>query len=256
MVVRPPEFMTRFVRLAGFLGAKAGTPEEQARNFKWVLNDIARDKLVNMEFSDVAEAANAARNIKILQKEMNRAKDCKSKDRKRSGGDDKDDTPKNTRGMAFAITANQFENTRGFDTDEIVKQYGEDSNRLWSVLEASEFANLSRTGTQDAIDAAIADRLADPKEVNSISENHVGVLLFVLSLGIKYDNEVNKVGKISKIYIVASRIMNDDEVNRRLAGNVMMTENVLLNEKKKRLHYGAVGQRVNVSCQGIGSRYG
>ncbi|GJW16883.1 hypothetical protein Tco_0024319 [Tanacetum coccineum] len=51
-------------------GAKAVTPEEQARNFKWVLNDIARDKLVNMEFSDMAEVANAARNIEILQKEM------------------------------------------------------------------------------------------------------------------------------------------------------------------------------------------
>ncbi|GJW94814.1 hypothetical protein Tco_0174486 [Tanacetum coccineum] len=63
------EFMTRFVRLAGFLGAKAGTPEEQARNFKWALND-ARDKLVNMEFSNVAEVANAARNIEILQKEI------------------------------------------------------------------------------------------------------------------------------------------------------------------------------------------
>ncbi|GJZ83612.1 hypothetical protein Tco_0648785 [Tanacetum coccineum] len=77
-------------------------------------------------------------------------------------------------------------------------------------------AQEERTGTQDAIDAAIADRLADLKEVNAISENHVGVLLFVLSLGIKYDNEVNKVGKISKIYIVASRIMNDDEVFEQL----------------------------------------
>ncbi|GJY11805.1 hypothetical protein Tco_0381114 [Tanacetum coccineum] len=64
------EFMTRFVRLAGFLGAKTGTPHEQAKNFKWALNDITRDKLVNMEFFDVAKAANAARNIEILQKEM------------------------------------------------------------------------------------------------------------------------------------------------------------------------------------------
>nr|GEW09196.1 hypothetical protein [Tanacetum cinerariifolium] len=64
------EFVTRFVKLAGFLGAKAGTPKQQAKNFKWALIDIARDKLVNMESSDVAEAANAARNIEILQKEM------------------------------------------------------------------------------------------------------------------------------------------------------------------------------------------
>nr|GEW66639.1 zinc finger, CCHC-type, retrotransposon Gag domain protein [Tanacetum cinerariifolium] len=49
---------------------EAGTPKEQAKNFKLALNDIAHDKLVNMEFFDVAEAANAARNIEILQKEM------------------------------------------------------------------------------------------------------------------------------------------------------------------------------------------
>nr|GFD40074.1 zinc finger, CCHC-type, retrotransposon Gag domain protein [Tanacetum cinerariifolium] len=31
------EFMQRFIRLAGFLGAAAGTEEEQAKNFQWGL---------------------------------------------------------------------------------------------------------------------------------------------------------------------------------------------------------------------------
>nr|GFC73720.1 zinc finger, CCHC-type, retrotransposon Gag domain protein [Tanacetum cinerariifolium] len=31
------EFMQRFLRLAGFLGASAGTEEEQAKNFQWGL---------------------------------------------------------------------------------------------------------------------------------------------------------------------------------------------------------------------------
>nr|GFD30426.1 zinc finger, CCHC-type, retrotransposon Gag domain protein [Tanacetum cinerariifolium] len=31
------EFMQRFLRLAGFLGAAAGTEEEQAQNFQWGL---------------------------------------------------------------------------------------------------------------------------------------------------------------------------------------------------------------------------
>nr|GFC45614.1 zinc finger, CCHC-type, retrotransposon Gag domain protein [Tanacetum cinerariifolium] len=31
------EFMQRFLRLAGFLGAAAGTDEEQAKNFQWGL---------------------------------------------------------------------------------------------------------------------------------------------------------------------------------------------------------------------------
>nr|GFC15108.1 hypothetical protein [Tanacetum cinerariifolium] len=44
------EFMQRFLRLAGFLGAAAGTEEEQAKNFQW----------------DVAQVANAVRNYEIL----------------------------------------------------------------------------------------------------------------------------------------------------------------------------------------------
>ncbi|GJT27817.1 putative ribonuclease H-like domain-containing protein [Tanacetum coccineum] len=60
------EFMKRFLRLAGFLGKKAGTQEEQAKNFKWALCDWILDGIVNTEFTDVAQVANAARNIEIL----------------------------------------------------------------------------------------------------------------------------------------------------------------------------------------------
>nr|GFB74846.1 zinc finger, CCHC-type, retrotransposon Gag domain protein [Tanacetum cinerariifolium] len=41
------EFMQRFLRLAGFLGAAAGTEEEQAKNFQWGLrrnSDYGRDQ--------------------------------------------------------------------------------------------------------------------------------------------------------------------------------------------------------------------
>lgn len=58
--------MKRFLRLAGFLGTKAGTHEEQAKHFKLVLNDWTLDGIVNTEFTDVAHVANAARNIEIL----------------------------------------------------------------------------------------------------------------------------------------------------------------------------------------------
>ncbi|GKF15046.1 zinc finger, CCHC-type, retrotransposon gag domain protein, partial [Tanacetum coccineum] len=34
------DFMKRFLRLTGFLGAKAGTQEEKAKHFKWGLNDF------------------------------------------------------------------------------------------------------------------------------------------------------------------------------------------------------------------------
>ncbi|PWA49938.1 zinc finger, CCHC-type, Retrotransposon gag domain protein [Artemisia annua] len=65
------EFMKRFLRLAGFLGAKAGTQEEQASHFKWGLKEWILDGIVNTEFTDVAQVANAGRNIGLLR-ERNR----------------------------------------------------------------------------------------------------------------------------------------------------------------------------------------
>ncbi|GJV06397.1 putative reverse transcriptase domain-containing protein [Tanacetum coccineum] len=61
------EFMKRFLRLAGFVGKKAGPPEEQAKHFKWALCDWILDGIVNTEFTDVAQVANAARNMEILR---------------------------------------------------------------------------------------------------------------------------------------------------------------------------------------------
>ncbi|GKC51776.1 putative reverse transcriptase domain-containing protein [Tanacetum coccineum] len=61
------EFMKKFLTLAGFLGAKVGTKEEHAKNFKYGLSDFILDKIVKTEFTDVAQVANAARNIKILR---------------------------------------------------------------------------------------------------------------------------------------------------------------------------------------------
>ncbi|GKB05935.1 zinc finger, CCHC-type, retrotransposon gag domain protein [Tanacetum coccineum] len=61
------ELMKRFLRLAGFVGKKAGPPEEQAKHFKWALCDWILDGIVNTEFTDVAQVANAARNMEILR---------------------------------------------------------------------------------------------------------------------------------------------------------------------------------------------
>nr|GFB92738.1 zinc finger, CCHC-type, retrotransposon Gag domain protein [Tanacetum cinerariifolium] len=60
------EFMQRFLRLAGFLGAAAGTEEEQAKNFQWGLRRSTLNHLMCMPFTDVAQVANAARNYEIL----------------------------------------------------------------------------------------------------------------------------------------------------------------------------------------------
>nr|GFC04099.1 hypothetical protein [Tanacetum cinerariifolium] len=60
------EFMQHFLRLAGFLGAAAGTAEEQAKNFQWGLRRSTLNHLMCMPFTDVAQVANNARNYEIL----------------------------------------------------------------------------------------------------------------------------------------------------------------------------------------------
>nr|GEV77153.1 zinc finger, CCHC-type, retrotransposon Gag domain protein [Tanacetum cinerariifolium] len=58
--------MQRFLRLAGFLGAAAGTEEEQAKNFQWGLRRSTLNHLMCMSYTDVAQVVNAARNYEIL----------------------------------------------------------------------------------------------------------------------------------------------------------------------------------------------
>nr|GEW82051.1 ribonuclease H-like domain-containing protein [Tanacetum cinerariifolium] len=51
-----------------FRWKKASPPEEQAKHFKWALCDWILDRIVNTEFTDVAQVANAGRNIELLRK--------------------------------------------------------------------------------------------------------------------------------------------------------------------------------------------
>nr|GFC00586.1 hypothetical protein [Tanacetum cinerariifolium] len=60
------EFMQHFFRLAGFLEAAAGTEEEQAKNFQWGLRRSTLNHLMCIQFTDVAQVANAARNYEII----------------------------------------------------------------------------------------------------------------------------------------------------------------------------------------------
>nr|GFC90316.1 zinc finger, CCHC-type, retrotransposon Gag domain protein [Tanacetum cinerariifolium] len=72
--------MKRFLRLEGFIGKKAGPPEEKAKHFKWSLCDWILDGIVNTEFTDVAQVANAGRNIELL-----RERGCSNNKRNRNG---------------------------------------------------------------------------------------------------------------------------------------------------------------------------
>nr|GFA07054.1 hypothetical protein [Tanacetum cinerariifolium] len=79
------EFMQRFLRLAGFLGAAAGTEEEQAKNFQWSLRRSTLNHLMCMSYTDVARVANAARNYEILHERDD--DDAERPDKRQKSGD-------------------------------------------------------------------------------------------------------------------------------------------------------------------------
>nr|GFD24478.1 zinc finger, CCHC-type, retrotransposon Gag domain protein [Tanacetum cinerariifolium] len=77
--------MQRFLRLAGFLGAAAGTEEEQAKNFQWGLRRSTLNHLMCMSYIDVAQVANAARNYEILHERDD--DDTERPDKRQKSGD-------------------------------------------------------------------------------------------------------------------------------------------------------------------------
>ncbi|GJY43940.1 zinc finger, CCHC-type, retrotransposon gag domain protein [Tanacetum coccineum] len=65
------EYMERFTRLASFVGTAAGDAPRQARHFKWGLKKWVLDRIVNTEYTNVAQVAAAARNIELLHESGN-----------------------------------------------------------------------------------------------------------------------------------------------------------------------------------------
>ncbi|GJR20981.1 putative nucleotidyltransferase, ribonuclease H [Tanacetum coccineum] len=65
------EYMERFTRLASFVGPAAGDAQRQARHFKWGLKKWVLDRIVNTEYTNVAQVAAAARNIELLHESGN-----------------------------------------------------------------------------------------------------------------------------------------------------------------------------------------
>ncbi|GJR66232.1 hypothetical protein Tco_0012297 [Tanacetum coccineum] len=58
-------------RLASFVGTAAGDAPRQARHFKWGLKKWVLDRIVNTEYTNVAQCAAAARNIELLHESGN-----------------------------------------------------------------------------------------------------------------------------------------------------------------------------------------
>ncbi|GJZ46451.1 putative nucleotidyltransferase, ribonuclease H [Tanacetum coccineum] len=90
------EYMQRFLRLAGFLGQAAGTAEEQAKNFRWGLHKSILDRVLCMEFTDVAQVADAARNFEILRDRDDYDRPERSDKRHKSGDQHQSFTQQNS----------------------------------------------------------------------------------------------------------------------------------------------------------------
>nr|GEU50253.1 putative reverse transcriptase domain-containing protein [Tanacetum cinerariifolium] len=136
------DFMKRFLRLAGFLGTKAGTQEEQAKHFKWGLNDFVLDKILNTEFTDVAQVANAARDIEILR---DRSKNKANNKRDRDGHHIRSSiTPaqSNKRGTSTQrVWRDQDQQVRG---QQYGRSYGSSSQGGYSDYASSAPCNICR----------------------------------------------------------------------------------------------------------------
>nr|GFC11161.1 zinc finger, CCHC-type, retrotransposon Gag domain protein [Tanacetum cinerariifolium] len=90
------EFMQRFLRLAGFLGAAAGTEEEQAKNFQWGLR--------RLNFKSIQSSSTHKHDPNIM-------KDCKKNTTASTSG--QADKKPSASGHVFAITKGHAANTLG-----------------------------------------------------------------------------------------------------------------------------------------------
>ncbi|XP_071687821.1 uncharacterized protein [Rutidosis leptorrhynchoides] len=63
------DFTKRFLRLVGLIGAAAGSVEDQARKYKWVVHGRYCSKMINLKCFDVAEAADYAQNLEMERAE-------------------------------------------------------------------------------------------------------------------------------------------------------------------------------------------
>ncbi|GJR11062.1 putative nucleotidyltransferase, ribonuclease H [Tanacetum coccineum] len=89
------EYMQRFLRLAGFLGQAAGTAEEQAKKFCCSLHKSILDHVMCIQFTDVAQVADAARNLEILRDRDDYDRSERSDKRHKSGDRYQSDTQQN-----------------------------------------------------------------------------------------------------------------------------------------------------------------
>ncbi|KAK9064871.1 hypothetical protein SSX86_016253 [Deinandra increscens subsp. villosa] len=75
------DFTDRFYRLTGFLGASAGTAEEQAEKYQWAVCDRIRRAIIHSTFANVADVVKAAKRVDMERTEFLSRSDSKKRDR-------------------------------------------------------------------------------------------------------------------------------------------------------------------------------
>ncbi|PWA34985.1 zinc finger, CCHC-type, Retrotransposon gag domain protein [Artemisia annua] len=152
------EFMKRFVRLAGFLGAKAGTQAEPANKFKWALRQDLLNGVVNLKFDDIAGVANAIRNIETADERVKhgvkRILDTRRSDRQgyeRSGYDgrryDRQDDRRERSGRDRQQRGQQeYRNTGGRGDGDVCKTCGKSHPGRQCHRVSGACFNCSQTG--------------------------------------------------------------------------------------------------------------
>ncbi|GKD38339.1 zinc finger, CCHC-type, retrotransposon gag domain protein, partial [Tanacetum coccineum] len=181
------DFMKRFLRLTGFLGAKAGTQEEQTKHFKWGLNDFVLDRILNIEFTDVAQVANAARNNEIFR------------DRSKNKGNNKRD--RDGHRIRPSETPSQGSNQRAYDLRDSDRygnggrygnkdSYGSNGGRSDRQGSNRQGNGSDRRGHQARVDTRIMPHLPHVTFVgNFIRERRITGLL-VLALNVESDFDI------------------------------------------------------------------
>nr|GEZ28644.1 hypothetical protein [Tanacetum cinerariifolium] len=124
------KFMQCFLRLAGFLGAAAGTEEEQAKNFQWGLRRSTLNYLMCMSYTDVAQVANAACKYEILHERDD--DDTERPDKRQKSGDRHQPTSQQSSHRNHGHNNDRHGSDRrsGGDNHRINNNYSGSNNRL------------------------------------------------------------------------------------------------------------------------------
>ncbi|GKB08485.1 hypothetical protein Tco_0836797 [Tanacetum coccineum] len=152
--------MKRFLDRQGFLGARwggrcgraraggEGERWEQAKHFKWGLNDFVLDRILNTEFTDVAQVANAARNIEIFHdRSKNEGNNKRDRDGHRIRPSETPSQGSNQRAydrrivpdMATRAWRDQDQQVRG---QQCGRSYGSSSQSRYSDYASSPLCNI------------------------------------------------------------------------------------------------------------------